>query len=303
MISTAKWPARVAASALLPLAVGPMSRIAAGSAATHEEFVEIGEADLKPSRAAMVALAGALGFLHLAQQGVHLQNGQGPMGAHRTVAGHRSEQLVPALGEHAARPVFADVPQYRARKLRRIGLGQHGRDRTYREREGRDRRHVETELVEGSAVLLDGGDVDPVGVERGGDKQLLGVHRAGVERSLESFVKDALVRGMHVDQYQALLVLREYVYAVQLREREAERRCTRRVRVFERRARQREVSGRASVGEHRGIARYRLSEAQGNLVCPGPYRAARCEGRGDRSRSVGRRAGKTLHDRMKHELG
>src|SRR5204862_125394 len=192
------------------------------------------------------------------------------------------------LGEHAARPVFADVPQYRARKLRRIGLGQHGRDRTYREREGRDRRHVETELVEGSAVLLDGGHIAPVGVERGGDKQLLGVHRAGVERSLESFVKDALVRGMHVDQYQALLVLREYVYAVQLREREAERRCTRRVRVFERRARQREVSGRAPVGEHRGIARYRLSEAQGNLVCPGPYRAIRWAGSVGASRATTR---------------
>src|SRR6058998_1000224 len=83
MISTGKWPARVAASALLPLAVGPMSRIAAGSAATHEEFVEIGEAHLVPSRAAVVALAGALGLLHLAQQCVHLQDRQRPMGAHR----------------------------------------------------------------------------------------------------------------------------------------------------------------------------------------------------------------------------
>src|SRR5207245_8119741 len=112
MISTGKRPARVAASALLPLAVGPMSRIAAGSAATHEEFVEIGEAHLKPSRAAMIALAGALGFLHLAQQGVHLRNRQGSVGAHRAVAGHRPEQFVPALCEHAARPVLADVLQY-----------------------------------------------------------------------------------------------------------------------------------------------------------------------------------------------
>src|SRR2546430_4533221 len=111
MISTGKWPARVAASALLPLAVGPMRRIAAGSAATHEEFVEIGEAHLEPGRAAVVALPGALGLLHLAQQGVHLQDRQRPMGAHRAVAGHRPEQFVPAFGEHAARPVFADVLQ------------------------------------------------------------------------------------------------------------------------------------------------------------------------------------------------
>src|SRR5438128_12120912 len=113
MISTGKWPARVAASALLPLAVGPMSRIAAGSAATHEEFVEVGEAHLVPGRAAVVALPGALGFLHLAQQGGHLQTGPRPMAAHRAAAGQRPEQLVPAPGEHAARPVLADVPQSR----------------------------------------------------------------------------------------------------------------------------------------------------------------------------------------------
>src|SRR5438094_930485 len=151
MISTGKWPVRVAASALLPLAVGPMSRIAAGSAATHEQFVEIGEAHLKPGRAAVVALAGALGFLHLAQQGVH---------------------------------------------------------------------------------------------------------RAGIERSLESFVKDALVRGVHVDQYQPLLVLSEDIDAVQLREREAERRRAGRARVFGCDALQ--CSGAlagAPVRKHGGIAR------------------------------------------------
>src|SRR2546423_14303797 len=116
MISTGKWPARVAASALLPLAVGPMSRIAAGSAATHEEFVEIGEAHLKPSRAAMVALAGALGLFHFPEQGVHFLNRQRSVGAHRAVAGHGSEQLVTALGQDAARPLLANVAQNRARE-------------------------------------------------------------------------------------------------------------------------------------------------------------------------------------------
>src|SRR5256885_14570058 len=112
MISTGRRPARVAASALLPLAVGPMSRIAAGSAATHEEFVEIGETHLVPGRTAMVALPGALGLLHLAQQGVHFRNRQGPMGAHRAVAGHRPEQLVAALGEYAARTAHAEGLQH-----------------------------------------------------------------------------------------------------------------------------------------------------------------------------------------------
>src|SRR5258705_7557073 len=103
MISTGKSPASVAASALLPLAVGPISRIAAGSAATHEELVEVRQAHLEPRRAAVVALPGALGLLHLAQQRVHLRNRQRPVGAHRAVAGHGAEQLVAALGEHAAR--------------------------------------------------------------------------------------------------------------------------------------------------------------------------------------------------------
>src|SRR5216117_3814317 len=102
MISTGKWSARFAASALLPLAVGPMTRIAAGSAATHEEFVEIGEAHLKPSRAAVVALAGALGFFHFAEQGIHFRDGQCPAGAYGAVAGHGAQQLVAALGQHAA---------------------------------------------------------------------------------------------------------------------------------------------------------------------------------------------------------
>ena len=42
-------------------------------------------------------------------------------------------------------------------------------------------------------------------------------------RGLEPLVDDALVRGMHVDEHEAVAVLRQDVDAVQLREREAER--------------------------------------------------------------------------------
>ncbi len=38
----------------------------------HEEAVELGQAELRPGGAAVVALVGALGGLHVAQQGVHL---------------------------------------------------------------------------------------------------------------------------------------------------------------------------------------------------------------------------------------
>src|SRR5215471_2478380 len=115
-ISTGRVRARASASGVLPLAVGPMRRIAAGSAATHEELVEIREAHLEPRRTPVIALAGSLGLFHLPQQGVHLRDGQRPVSAHRAVASHGSQQLVTALGEHAARSVLADVAQQRARE-------------------------------------------------------------------------------------------------------------------------------------------------------------------------------------------
>src|SRR5258705_4190388 len=69
-------------------------------AATQEKLVEVGEGELVPRRPAVVAAARALGFLHLAQQRVHLCNREGAVGAHRGVAGHGGEQLVLPRGEH-----------------------------------------------------------------------------------------------------------------------------------------------------------------------------------------------------------
>src|SRR5260370_29992723 len=117
MIWTGKSPASAAASALLPLAVGPIRRIAAGLAATHEELVEVGEAHLEPRRPPVVALTGALGLFHFPQQGVHLRNRQGPVGAHRAVASHGSQQFVAALGQYAALTTLAEVAAYRSRQL------------------------------------------------------------------------------------------------------------------------------------------------------------------------------------------
>jgi len=86
------------------------------STAAQEQLVQVREAHLVPGRAAVIALAGTLGFFHLAQQRVHLRYRQGPVGAHRAMTRHGPEQLVPALGEHATRPVLAEVPQHRARE-------------------------------------------------------------------------------------------------------------------------------------------------------------------------------------------
>ena len=49
----------------------------------------------------MVALAGAFGLFHFAQQRVHLGDAQRVVGAHCGVAGNGSEQLVAPLGKRA----------------------------------------------------------------------------------------------------------------------------------------------------------------------------------------------------------
>src|SRR6266581_5779846 len=88
MMSSGRRSVSSSASAVLPEAVGPMSRIAGGRsklAPTQEQPIEVGERQLGPGRAAVVALVGALGSFHLAQQGVHLRQRQLAVGAHRAV--------------------------------------------------------------------------------------------------------------------------------------------------------------------------------------------------------------------------
>src|SRR5258706_8963347 len=84
-------------------------------AAPQEQLVEVGERQLVPGRAAMVAAARALRLFHLAQQRVHLGHRQHAVGAYRGMAGHGGEQLVLAGGQHLARAVIADVLEEVAR--------------------------------------------------------------------------------------------------------------------------------------------------------------------------------------------
>jgi hypothetical protein len=67
-------------------------------------------------------------------------------------------------------------------------------------------------------VFFDGGDVERVGGEDGGDQQRLRGDLAAVEGGFQLFVEDAFVRGVHVDEDQAAGVLGEDVDAVQLGE-------------------------------------------------------------------------------------
>ena len=64
---------------------------------------------LRPRRPPVVALAGAFGFFHLAQQGVHFRHGEDAAGADGAVAGHGRQQFVAAGGGELGDAVFAQL--------------------------------------------------------------------------------------------------------------------------------------------------------------------------------------------------
>src|SRR5512143_120005 len=70
--------------------------------APHKHPIQLRQRDLEPRRPSVVALVGALGLFHLAQDGVHLGQRELLVGAHGGVAGEGGQQFVAALGEGAA---------------------------------------------------------------------------------------------------------------------------------------------------------------------------------------------------------
>ena len=72
----------------------------------------------------MVALVGALGRLHLPQQGVHLVDGQLAVGTDCAVAGHGRQQLVLCPLYDCAGVVQCQLSQHAARQLYGVALRQ-----------------------------------------------------------------------------------------------------------------------------------------------------------------------------------
>src|SRR5688572_13424107 len=74
-ISKGNSRASRSAMSLLPVPVGPVRTAIGGfaSASTQEHAIELEQADLRPGRAPVIALVGARGLLHLAQQGIHFR--------------------------------------------------------------------------------------------------------------------------------------------------------------------------------------------------------------------------------------
>ena len=81
----------------------------------------------------MVALVGAVGGFHLAQQRIHFGDGQRAVGAHGAVAGHGGEQLVAPCGNDLGGGHVFEFGEYRAGQLADVGAGEQGRHGAYRQ--------------------------------------------------------------------------------------------------------------------------------------------------------------------------
>src|SRR5690554_7371300 len=91
---------RAMARSVLPEAVGPIRKMAGGSAGAapascllmisappQKQLVQFRQGNHRPGRTAVVTLPAALGGFHVPQQGVHFRNGELPVGPHGTVTG------------------------------------------------------------------------------------------------------------------------------------------------------------------------------------------------------------------------
>src|SRR6267378_4125076 len=99
------------------------TQYAALSFPSHEHPVQFAYRDLEPGRPPVVALAGALGRFHVAQQCVHLGHGERTVGPDCSVAGHGGKHFVLTLGEHPAAAELHDFPQHVAGEFSGVGLG------------------------------------------------------------------------------------------------------------------------------------------------------------------------------------
>ena len=95
----------------------------------------------------MIALVGALGFFHLAQQGVHFGQAELAAGAHRAVAGHGGQQLVAPGGGQLRDAVFAQFGEQGEHQRRRIGCLQERWNAAHGQLGRPDRRQIERGAV------------------------------------------------------------------------------------------------------------------------------------------------------------
>jgi hypothetical protein len=174
-------------------------------APAQEQRVEFAHRQLPPGRPAVVALVGALGLLHLPQQGVHLVQRQLAVGAHRAVAGHGGQQLVAGAFDHVLASCCASSASTLRASSTAIAVRQRGGHGAHASVLGRERRDLQAQRLQASACAA-----SAVATSAAWRRRWRGSAAAGCGWSparpsgLQALVDDALVGGMHVDHDQAL---------------------------------------------------------------------------------------------------
>src|SRR5690242_15814319 len=145
-ISTGALSASAIAQSLLPEPVGPVStntgsRGPAGaiSAAPQEQLVELLQAEAGPGRTAVVALVGAVGGLHLAQQAVHFRQAEAAVGVYRAAAGERAEEAVGGAVEVVPARLERQLVHQLADDARQLACIEDGRHAAQGQARGRQR--------------------------------------------------------------------------------------------------------------------------------------------------------------------
>ena len=138
------------------------------------------------------------------------------------MASHGGKHFVLTLGKNPGCSELRDFGKYIARQLCRIGVHQAHRYGPHRQRVGRNDGKFEAEPGERAGIFRGGRDLQSARGHRGGNQKLLGGDAVVVKRALEFFINDTLVRGMHVNHHQTVLILRQDVDARKLSERKTQ---------------------------------------------------------------------------------
>lgn len=171
----------------------------------------------------MVALIGPFGAFHLTQKRVHFVQRQTAIGTNRAVARHGGQKFVALFGQSRRAACQSQVAQDGARERFYVTPGEQGRNGTYCECSRSRRAEREPQILQGRSVFFDQGDIALVYVKHHRYQQLLPGNLVLGKGTFQPLVDDAFVRCMHVDQYQPVAVLSQYVDAVQLPQCHAQR--------------------------------------------------------------------------------
>ena len=173
----------------------------------------------------MIALAAARRAFHLAQQRVHFIAAETAASPHRMVAGHRRENMIEPLFERRdCAVVLAKCYGEIANERRRVAAFQQSGHFMHRDRARAERLDNETEFREKRARVLDPFNIGLSQFDDRRNEQRLArdvLARAGL---LQALVYKPLMRGVLIDDDDAIAGLGDYIGIVDLRPRGAERR-------------------------------------------------------------------------------